>query len=228
MGNDLQACEYLMRLGLPSDIVYGYVQPWDPLVRLFSDYDPFYPFIGDLGEDGYTLLASGPPRTLRPITRAILEAWEGWPRFRDNFKAHANQSYTSIGVQHILLPDPTRYLSDRLVAVNTQVPPLEKIVRISSMELLPSMGSLFPLDVFNISFVPAAIRSLVHHFYPAYELPIIDFVEKETRKSSKPKKRNTSTPNMNNEQGAPDRAETADLKLGSARNFSWFPRDAGE
>ncbi|KAL7472957.1 hypothetical protein ACHAXS_013351 [Conticribra weissflogii] len=67
----------LEAFGLPDSIVFGYNQPWDPIPRLFSEYDPLYPLIDDLGEDGVTLYASGPPRTLRPITKAILESWEG-------------------------------------------------------------------------------------------------------------------------------------------------------
>jgi hypothetical protein len=31
--------------------------------------------------------------------------------------------------------------------------------------------------VFEISFVPQAIRSFVHHFYPAYWYPLADYVK---------------------------------------------------
>ena len=72
------SCFVLETFDLPTGIVYGYNQPWDPIVRLFSKYDPLYPLIDDLGEDGATLYASGPNRALRPITKAILESWEGW------------------------------------------------------------------------------------------------------------------------------------------------------
>lgn len=68
----------LETFGLPDSIAFGYNQPWDPISRLFSEFDPLYPLIDDLGDDGVTLYASGPPRTLRPITKAILESWEGW------------------------------------------------------------------------------------------------------------------------------------------------------
>lgn len=44
-------CPILDAFDLPHDIVYGYNQPWDPIVRLFSEYDPLYPLIDDLGED---------------------------------------------------------------------------------------------------------------------------------------------------------------------------------
>jgi hypothetical protein len=168
----------LQRFGLPNEIVFGYIQPWDPIVRLFTSIDPLYPLIGDIGKDGKTLYASGPPRTLRPITRAIIESWDGWPRFRDTFKATANQNYSSVGIQYILLPEPIRYISDQLVSVNVQIPPVDSMLRISSEELLPSLAISFPVDVFRISFVPAAIRSFVHHFYPAYGEPIKDFSEK--------------------------------------------------
>ena len=83
---DQYDCSILSTLGIQNSKVYGYVQPWDPIVRLFSQIDACYPLIGDLGDDGVTLYASGPARTLRPITRAIVEAWQGWPAFRDNFQ----------------------------------------------------------------------------------------------------------------------------------------------
>ena len=50
------------------------------------------------------------------------ENFPGWPRFRDNFRATVSQDYVPVGLQHILVPEPVRYLSDRLVAVNVQVP----------------------------------------------------------------------------------------------------------
>ena len=176
--------DVLERFGLRSDIVYGYVQPWDPIVRFFSYIDPLYPLIGDLGEDQKTLYASGPPRTLRPITRAIIESWENWPTFRDSFKATVSQNYTSIGIQHILLSEPVRYISDQLVAVNVQIPPVDCVVRISSEDLLPALDKHFPVDVFRISFVPVAIRSFVHHFYPAYVEPFVTYADKKQRRPS--------------------------------------------
>jgi pimeloyl-ACP methyl ester carboxylesterase len=181
-------CDILEAVGLPSSIVYGYVQPWDPIVRLFSSVDPLYPLLGDLGEDGKTLYASGPPRTLRPVTRAIIESWDGWPRFRDNFRATVSQAYMPVGVQHILVPEPVRYLSDRLVAVNVQVPDVDGVIRISSADLLPALQELFPLDVFRISFVPSAIRSFIHHFFPAYGFPIVDYSYKTKQTSTVPER----------------------------------------
>ena len=140
----------LNSFGLPESIVYGYVQPWDPIVRLFSIIDPLYPLIGDLGEDGVTLYASGPIRTLRPVTRAITESWEGWPLFRDRFQGTVNQDYEPVGIQHLLLPEPTRYLSDRLVSVNVAAHPIAEVVQISSDELFPALEETFPLDTFAI------------------------------------------------------------------------------
>jgi len=44
------ACPVLDAFDLPTDFVYSYNQPWDPIVRLFSQHDPLYPLIDDLGE----------------------------------------------------------------------------------------------------------------------------------------------------------------------------------
>jgi Lipase (class 3) len=180
--------DVLSAMDLPTDLVQGFVQPWDPIVRLFSVIDSLYPLVSDLGTDNCTPFANGPPRTLRPILKSIIVSWDGWPRFRDNYQGTANQNYTSLGVQHLLLPDPTRYLADRFLAVNIPVPPIETIVRISSDELYPALSSVFPLDVFEVSFVPQAIRSFVHHFYPAYGFPLVDYVKELQRRS-----RDTST-----------------------------------
>lgn len=176
-------CPILRSYGLPTSIVYGYVQPWDPIVRLFSPIDAMYPLVGDLGEDGVSLYASGPNRALRPILRSILESWEGWPNLRENLLGSAVvQDYESVGTQHLLLPDPSRYLTDRLLTVNVGAPPLEEVIRISPGELYAALEEVFPLDTFSISFVPAAIRSFIHHFYPAYEQGLTGYVEKETAK----------------------------------------------
>jgi hypothetical protein len=76
-----------------------------------------------------------------------------------------------------LLPEPTRYLADRFVANNIPVPPVETVLKISSRELYPALRTAFPLDEFEISFIPQAIRSFVHHFYPAYGFPLVDYVK---------------------------------------------------
>lgn len=176
-------CEILDAYDLPASIVNSYVQPWDPIVRLFSEIDAFYPLLGDIGDDGFTVWANGPTRTLRPIAKAIMEAWSGWPEFRDIFKASALQSYTCVGIQHILLPEPTRYLADRFVVAKITVPPVTTIIRLSSSELYPALKTIFPLETFDVSFVPEAIRSFVHHFYPAYTFPIMDYVKELERRS---------------------------------------------
>ena len=142
-------------------------------MRLFSEYDPLYPLLDDLGSDGITLYSTGPPRSLRHITRAIIQQWEGWEQFRDNWisttenpgASLANSStitgrvyFEPVGVQHLLLPDPFRYFNDRFVSVNVGVPPIDSVVRISSEELFPALNSTFPLDTFHISYIPQAIR----------------------------------------------------------------------
>ncbi len=135
---------------------------------MFSRIDPLYPLIGDLGEDGYSLYASGPPRTLRPILRALLESWEEWPTFRENYRYVLNNEYLSTGIQHIFMPDIGRYLTDRLISVNIATFPIEDMIRISSKDLCSALEETFPLDTFSISLVPTAIRSFIHHFFPAY------------------------------------------------------------
>ena len=174
------SCPTLEAFGLPSDLVYQYVQPWDPVVRLFSEIDPCYPLLEDIGEDGVTLYASGPSRALRPITRAIIESWEGWPRFRDAFRS-SQQDFSGVGIQHLLLPEPTRYLADRFVGANIAIPPLYSVVQLSSRELMPALKETFPLDEFSISFVPAALRSFVHHFYPAYGDSFVEYANDRKR-----------------------------------------------
>ena len=180
--SDQFACEILDTIGLPSDMIFGFVQPWDPVVRLFSEIDALYPLIGDLGDDGVTPYANGPPRSLRPITKRIIEAWEGWPIFRENYRSTGSQRYRSAGMQHILLAEPVRYVADRFFPVNIAVPPIEAFLQISSSELLQALKMVFPLDVFEVSFVPQAIRSFVHHFYPAYGTPMMEYIARLKRK----------------------------------------------
>ena len=134
-----------------------------------------YPLIDDLGDDGYTPWVSGPPRTLRPIVKTILENWEGWPSYRENMRSNLGQDYRSVGEQFLLLPEPIRYLTDRLVSVNTAVPEIDAVYSISSRELLPALAEVFTLETLQISLVPVAIRSFIHHFYPAYDAPFVAF-----------------------------------------------------
>ncbi len=153
-----QTCPILEAFDLPPSMVYGYIQPYDPVVRLFSDHDVLYPLVDDLGTDGITLYSSGPVRSLRPIVRAIFQAWDGWPQFRDNWKGTCDMEYQSVGIQHLLLPEPLRYLNDRFISVNVGVPPVDAIVRISPEDLLPALDLTFPLDTFQVSLVPQAVR----------------------------------------------------------------------
>lgn len=100
------------------------------------------------------------------------------PRYRDNARVKLGQNYRSVGEHFILLPEPIRYLTDRLVSVNIQVPEIDNVVQISSRELLPALNEVFKVDVFTISYVSVAVRSFVHHFYPAYGSPFVDYAEK--------------------------------------------------
>ena len=154
------------------------MQPWDPVVRLFTAEDPTYPLVGDLGEDGVTLYASGPQRVLRPLVRSVLLIAPTWPSLRDTFQETDKQKLQSVGKQYIMLPPVTQYLSDRFAAVNVNVPEVDSVMTMSSDELLPSLYETFPLDEFSISFVPAALRSFIHHFHPAYTLPIQGYESK--------------------------------------------------
>lgn len=186
-------CSVLNAFGLPTSLVYAYIQPWDPIARLFTRIDPLYPLVGDMGADGVTPLASGPPRTLRPIVRALVEAWEGWPQFRDLIKESMSQNYTNAGLPHLMLADPTRYLADRFFAVNIPVPAIETMLRLSPHELQPALEEIFVLDVFDISYVPQAVRSFVHHFFPAYDNTMVDYVKRlEQRSKGQP----ASTPQL--------------------------------
>ena len=100
------------------------------------------------------------------------------PRYRENARANLGQNYRSVGAQYLLLPETTRYLADRLVSVNTQVPEIDRIMQISSCEILPALNEVFTLDTFTISYVSVAIRSFVHHFYPAYGSALADYAKK--------------------------------------------------
>jgi hypothetical protein len=55
----------------------------------------------------------------------------------------------------------------------------------NGMVLWPTaLTKAFPLDVFEISYVPQAIRSFVHHFYPAYSAPMVDYVKRLGREKT--------------------------------------------
>lgn len=87
------------------------------------------------------------------MTKALFQSWEGWPRFRSSWKGTNQENYNCVGIQHLLLPEPLRYLNDRFVSVNIGVPPTDSIVRIASRELLPALAATFPMDVFQIRYV---------------------------------------------------------------------------
>ena len=73
------------------------------------------------------------------------------------------------------------YLADQLVSLDTTVPPIESIVQVSSHELLPALNEIFKLDTFAISYVSVAIRSFIHHFYPAYGLAVAEYAKKKMK-----------------------------------------------
>jgi len=169
-------CNILSYLGLPSTLVKGYTQPWDPITRIFSSIDSLYPIVDDIDIDGVTVWKTGPPRTLRPLLKKLLESWEDWPQTRNELIVGLKQDYSHVGIQHILMPNPIRYLSDRILAVSIAVPPINTIIQLKkSKDLLPVLNFTFPLDTFSISTVPIAMRSFVHHFYPAYSMSLVAF-----------------------------------------------------
>jgi hypothetical protein len=93
------------------------------------------------------------------------------------------QDFRSIGICYLLMPDIGRYLTDRLVTVNVNAYPVDEVLRVSSDELYDALGEAFPLDVFSISLVPTAIRSFIHHFFPAYAEGFQAFIAKEEKKN---------------------------------------------
>ena len=95
------------------DLIKSYVQPWDPVVRLFCRQDPTFPLVGDLGSDGVTLYASGPTRALRPLVRSVLIIAPAWPKLRDEYLRTETTALQSVGRQIIIMPQTTQYLSDR-------------------------------------------------------------------------------------------------------------------
>mmetsp|Transcript_19044 Transcript_19044/g.29454 ORF Transcript_19044/g.29454 Transcript_19044/m.29454 type:complete len:840 (+) Transcript_19044:137-2656(+) len=176
-------CGILDAFGLPGSLVQGFLQPWDPVTRLFSEIDALYPLVDDMGEDGLTPWVNGPPRTLRPIVRQLFESLEVWPKMRTNYELTGECKYVFIGTPHLLLPEPSRYLTDRLVSVNLAVPPIDTVLKAEATQLVPMLQKAFPLDEFSISLVSVALRSFIHHFHPAYGLAMEDHVMGNPRKS---------------------------------------------
>ena len=92
------------------------------------------------------------------------------------------QDYSGIGVQHLLMSDLGRFLSDRIFAVDINAYPVDDILRVSSRDLYGALDDAFPLDDLSISVLPTAIRSFIHHFSPAYVNGFDSYVRKEEKK----------------------------------------------
>ena len=173
--------------------VWIFLQPWDPVPRLFTRFDPCYPLVGDIGLDGLTLYSSGPSRILRPIVRSILSlSPQKWAALRDNYLATETSDLRHFGLCHLLLPTPGMYLSSLLLTPSTLTPPpTTQIYRVNdSREVLELLDSHFPLDEFRISLVPQAVRSFVHHFHPAYKEEVGRFFRPKNRNRKGSKKAN--------------------------------------
>lgn len=169
------SCDVLTALGLPPSMVQGYVQPWDPFVRFFTESCAIFPVIGDIGEDGVTPYASGPARALRPFLRAAARSWGSWPGVRDSL---SRQRFSPVGLQHVLLPSRERYDRDlEVLGPDTalSVPGVERIVRLPSVALLPALDEAFPLDASNLSEVLVALRGINHHLPESYSAPFVKF-----------------------------------------------------
>ena len=169
-------------LELDESRVAAFVQPWDPLVRWYTPYDPCYPLVADIGDDGVTLFASGPARVLRPLARAIFASAKDWPDLRDLYVAEANQTYAHTGDAYLFIPDEARYLADRILNLIVDVPEPAELVKCAPNDLPTCLNAAFPLEEFSISLVPAALRSFVHHFHPAYSAPLVALSNKGTPK----------------------------------------------
>ena len=62
---------------------------------------------------------------------------------------------------------------------------IDVIMQISPIEILPALNEVFTLDTFTISYVSVAIRSFVHHFYPAYGPPITELADNLMKKTDR-------------------------------------------
>lgn len=69
-------------------------------------------------------------------------------------------------------------MTDRFVSANVNVPEVDEMVRISSKELYDALEKNFPLGVFELSYITSAIRGFLHHFFPAYDRPLVDYSQK--------------------------------------------------
>ena len=84
---------------------------------------------------------------------------------------HYNTYYHIYEKAKFLIP----HCSRRFASVQVNVPEVGSCASISSSNLLPFLYERFPLDEFSISFVPAALRSFIHHFWPAYTTALQDY-----------------------------------------------------
>ncbi len=151
-------------LNLRESLVNGYVQPWDPTPRFFSEVDVLYPIFKDLGKDGATFNPAIPPRILRPVIRALLHRWKEWPQIREERHHMLKQSLTSVGQQHVILPRTNRYLVDMTFEpLGLGLPVGEAIIRLSSIDLFPTLNKAFPLHAENISKLAVTSRGVLHH-----------------------------------------------------------------
>jgi len=133
-------------------------------------------------EDGVTPNISGP--LLRMIIRTVAPKWSGWSPLCKTFQTVTKvQQYSSVGVQHILLPGSSRYELDMafLSPLNVAVPSVDGILRISSCEVLPALEKAFPLTGLDVGLL-GTTRSFVHHIAEAYASPLRSFTELRNQK----------------------------------------------
>lgn len=171
-------------LGMDERAVSAFVQPWDPLVRWYSLDDPCYPLVADLAADGVTVFASGPPRVMRALVKMVMQSASEWPQIRETYRGEAWQNFEHTGDQYLILPEVPRYLADRILSLIVDVPVPEMVVRVNAADLPRALNTAFPLDPFSISLVPAALRSFVHHFHPAYSEPLTTLLARYERSSA--------------------------------------------
>lgn len=152
----------------------------DPFVRLFSKLDPISPIIVEMEKNSDSPNMSGP--LLRSISRSLLQKCPGWPGFRTVFHSTNAQHYSSVGVQYILLPAPSRYAMDRTLTLNVGVPRVDGILCLSSCELLQALEKVFPLRAPNISNLLGIARSFFHHIPLAYVTPLQVFFKPKKQK----------------------------------------------
>ena len=114
-----------------------------------------------------------PPQVLRTLARTILETADAWPEVREVYVQQANQTFSHLGSMHLIMPDAPRYLADRLFSLVVDVPEPFAVVRCAAADLPRVLDAAFRLEEFSISLVPAALRSFVHHFHPAYSRPLV-------------------------------------------------------